>query len=109
MGYPIGTKPRQFTKEFKIQVVQEYLNGEDGSTNLGKKYGIDDSVIGRWISAYRAKGEDAFNIKKGPAPGKPQKPTKPKSDDKDELIRYLQAEVDILKKLKELQRRDARK
>ncbi|MBS3937186.1 MAG: transposase [Peptococcaceae bacterium] len=109
MGQAKKTKQRVFAKDFKIQVVGEYLAGEVGATTIGRKYGIDDAVITRWINAYKLKGEAAFDTKKGPPPGRPQPARKPKSDDKDELIRYLRAENDILKKIDELQRRDAPK
>ncbi|MBS3938748.1 MAG: hypothetical protein KGZ50_09295 [Peptococcaceae bacterium] len=45
------TKQRVFAKDFKIQVVGEYLAGEVGATTIGRKYGVDDAVITRWISA----------------------------------------------------------
>ncbi len=51
--------PRQtntsYSKEFKTQVVEEYLRGSDSLNNLMTKYGIRSTAqIRRWISKYNS-------------------------------------------------------
>ena len=57
-------RKRKYTKEFKIRVVQQYLNGEGSSITLGKKYGINGDMILRWIRKYKTHGEKAFDYTK---------------------------------------------
>ena len=49
---------RQYTKEFKSQVVNDYLNGAGSLYDLMKKYKIYcDSIIQNWIKEYNNSGE----------------------------------------------------
>lgn len=49
---------RQYTKEFKLQVVNDYLNGAGSLVDLIKKYKIfSDSSILNWIKEYNNSGE----------------------------------------------------
>lgn len=49
---------RQYTKEFKLQVVNDYLNGVGSLMDLIKKYKIySESNIRRWIKEYNSSGE----------------------------------------------------
>ena len=52
MGRPKGGKNRRYTYEFKKKVVQEYRIGHSSSRELGKRYGISNSVILGWVSLY---------------------------------------------------------
>ena len=52
MGRPKGGKNRRYTYEFKKKVVQEYRIGHSSSRELGKRYGISNSVILNWIRLY---------------------------------------------------------
>ncbi len=52
MGRPKGGKNRKYTCEFKKKVVQEYRIGHSSSRELGKRYGISNSVILNWIRLY---------------------------------------------------------
>ena len=51
----------KYTKEFKISIVQKYLNGEGSSITLGKEYGINGNMLLRWIRKYKTHGEKAFD------------------------------------------------
>lgn len=51
----------KYSYEFKKKLVLEYLNGEAGSDTIAKKYGIGSaSEVKRWISAYKAFGDEGL-------------------------------------------------
>ncbi|MBC3883480.1 helix-turn-helix domain-containing protein, partial [Undibacterium sp. LX40W] len=41
---------------FKYRVVQEYLEGPMGYVALGKKYGLQSSMVERWVGWYKTHG-----------------------------------------------------
>lgn len=44
----------KYNAEFKINIVQKYLNGEGRYTYPAKKYGINNkSQIHRWVCSYK--------------------------------------------------------
>ncbi len=47
----------KYSYEFKKKVVEEYRKGEGGYCFLGKKHGIDWSLIRRWVRNYNANGD----------------------------------------------------
>lgn len=51
------------TDEFKYQVVQEYLDGAIGYASLGKKYGLDQALVRRWVVWYLAHGIEGIRKK----------------------------------------------
>ena len=47
--------------EFKKKVVQEYLNGGDGTTYLSNKYNLGSNTqLRKWINAYRTLGDEGL-------------------------------------------------
>ncbi len=50
----------KYSFEFKKQIVSEYLNGEGGYESLGRKYGVDFSIIRRWVRKYKRFGEESL-------------------------------------------------
>ena len=48
-------KRREFTDEFKNQIVQLYLNGKSKS-ELAKEYDLPLSSLGRWIKQHQETG-----------------------------------------------------
>lgn len=56
----------KYNAEFKINIVQKYLDGEGGYTYLAKKYGINNkSQIHRWVGSYKEFGEEGlFRIRR---------------------------------------------
>ena len=51
----------KYSLEFKIKVVQAYLNGEGGYGYLSKKYGVPaQNNIKAWVHAYRELGEEGL-------------------------------------------------
>ena len=48
---------KKYSNEFKLQIVQEYLEGKNGGFDmLQAKYGIDRSQIRRWVCLYKTGG-----------------------------------------------------
>lgn len=56
-GRPRGGKNRKWSKEEKLHIVQNYLNGEVGGNKLAKEAGISKGMFWNWVDAYRRFGE----------------------------------------------------
>lgn len=53
-----SNKNKTYTKEFKIMVVEKYIDGEMSVTDLSAKFGIKaHSTLQKWISLYNANRE----------------------------------------------------
>ena len=51
----------KYNIEFKLQVVQDYLNSPLGYTLLAKKYGLSDkSLVRRWVRYYKEFGKEGL-------------------------------------------------
>ena len=50
-----------YTKEFKLNIVKRYFNGEGSSTTLANEIHTNTSVILDWIRKYQTYGEEAFD------------------------------------------------
>ena len=50
----------KYSFEFKMMVVNEYLDGQGGYTYLGDKYGINRCIVQKWIRNYNRFGEDGL-------------------------------------------------
>ena len=51
----------KYSFEFKLKIVQEYLNGEGGYKFICNKHNISDpSILRRWVSAYNSFGKDGL-------------------------------------------------
>ncbi len=50
----------KFSQKFKLRIAQEYLEGNESSLTLAKKYGCGDHNVRRWVAQYRSQGEAAF-------------------------------------------------
>ena len=60
-----GVSPRKWSKEEKLKIVKEHLEGHEPLTSLGKKYQIRDSTIANWVRIYIEEGEDALEPHSG--------------------------------------------
>lgn len=96
---------KKYSKELKMQVVQDYLNGIAGYGSLAKKYGVSDkAVVRKWVEGYQREGVAYFEVEhrgKG-SPGRPRKVSvveNPELLPDKERADYYQMENDILKKL----------
>ena len=55
----------KYNLEFKLKVIKEYLEGNIGYPSLAKKYNIkSESVIIRWVNAYKTQGCDGLEVKR---------------------------------------------
>ncbi|WP_143001408.1 helix-turn-helix domain-containing protein, partial [Tenuibacillus multivorans] len=55
----------KYSKEFKMKIVKEYLEGPLGSTSLAKKYGVpNQEQVRRWVNAYKVLGEEGLMRKR---------------------------------------------
>lgn len=90
---------KHYLEEFKINVVKDYLSGTRYSEILSK-YDIDKDRLLSWTKQYQQTGrcEDRTGKK---ATGRNKK-INIKDMTKDEYIRYLEMENDILKQLRSL-------
>ena len=57
----MGRKAK-YSKEFKLNVVNKYFNGQDTSTSIAHELKIHPSIINEWINEYRDLGEEAFKL-----------------------------------------------
>ena len=54
----------KYTKEFKIQLVMEYLSGKTGGLEIiAKKYNIPNSTLEHWLNKYKVGGFDNLDKK----------------------------------------------
>src|SRR5699024_3560468 len=54
-------KTRKHTFEFKVKVVNDYLNNEGGYKILGKKYIVDTKQVRAWITQYYQFGYEGLS------------------------------------------------
>ncbi|MEB3429003.1 IS3 family transposase [Citroniella saccharovorans] len=53
----------KYSTEFKIKVVNAYLNNEGGYGTLAKKYDINGaSIVERWVNSYKTQGYEGLKI-----------------------------------------------
>jgi transposase-like protein len=90
---------KHYPEEFKIQVVKDYLSGKRHNEVL-RKYGLEKTRLSSWVKQYQDTGrcEDRSGKK---STGRPSK-VDTEIMTKDEYIRYLEMENDILKQLSSL-------
>ena len=50
----------KYSFEFKMEIVQAYLNGEGGYRYLSNKYNIHSSILKTWVASYRELGKDGL-------------------------------------------------
>jgi transposase-like protein len=87
------THRRQFTAEFKAQVVLELLSGAKSSAELCREHQIASSVLADWKAHFLARAASLFN---GSDPREPQDTTR--VAELERLVGRLTLENDILKK-----------
>jgi|SRR3989344_8363381 len=56
----MSSTKRKFTREFKIQVVQEVESGLKTRAQATREYELSEGMINKWISAYRDNPQTAF-------------------------------------------------
>lgn len=111
----------QYKPEFKIQAIQDYQSGKSPS-QIFREAGFDLEMIGskkaksslsRWRKSFEVHGEDGF-FEERRGKGSTGRPSTKGITPEEKLkraearIRYLEAEVELLKKLEELERQAKR-
>lgn len=51
---------RQFSRDFKLQVVRQAASGEKRPAQLCREYNLSNTVLTRWRAEYAERGELAF-------------------------------------------------
>ena len=54
----------KYELEFKLKVVNEYINGLDGYRAIGKRHGINRTLVRTWYKSYIALGIKGLERKK---------------------------------------------
>jgi len=113
----VSDRAIQYTPEFKIHAVNENLAGK-GPTQIFEENGFDLNLIGirkaqsslsRWRTTFKEFGEEGFLMErrgKGSS-GRPLNKdisAEKKLEKAEARIKYLEAELELLKKLEELER-----
>ena len=89
---------RTFTREFKIEVVRQLVNGEKRFAQLCREHSLDQSVLARWRQEYRERGENAFAPKQ-PAEYSPTEALQRRIAELERHCGQLSLENAVLKKL----------
>ena len=118
----VSDRAIQYTSEFKIRAVKENLSGK-GPAQIFIEAGFDLDIIGirkaqsslsRWKTTYKTYGEQGFlEERRGKAStGRPTSKNlsaEKKLEKAEARIKYLEAELELLKKLEELERQAKKK
>lgn len=108
--------------DFKLAAVKENLAGK-GPIQIFIEHGFDLSLIGkdkakqclkRWRNTYKTFGEDGFyrerrGLGSTGRPSSKDETVETKLEKAETRIKYLEAELDFLKKLEELERQEIKK
>ncbi len=60
-----GTPHRKWTKEEKLKIIHLHLDGHISIREIEKEYGIEHSLVSRWVKIYLEDGEDALEPHNG--------------------------------------------
>ena len=66
MGRPKGGKNREWSKEEKLKYVLMVINGEKSATQIQREYGINKSMVSKWIKKFNDGGIDVLANKHKP-------------------------------------------
>lgn len=53
-------RKKKISREEKLWIAKEYLEGKGSTYSLAEKYGVTDTTIRRWVDDYENNGEGAF-------------------------------------------------
>ncbi len=83
---------RKFDKDFKEEAIKMVIEGGMSKAEVGRRLGVNDNLIGRWVSEFKTDGSQAF-------PGKGKlKPDDEERRRMEKEIRDLKEENAFLKK-----------
>lgn len=66
VGRPKGGKNRYWSKEEKLKLVKEALNGEKSTNEISTREQISNGMFNNWIKRYLEKGEEGLENKRKP-------------------------------------------
>jgi transposase len=89
----MAKKRRQFSPEFKAQVVMELLTGEKGLMEASRDYEIKDTVLSRWKQQFLERSTEVFKTR-----GMKEKSQETKIAELEQMIGKLTMELEIAKK-----------
>jgi len=106
------TKRRKTTQDERKEIVQYCLKHEMNYGEAAKRYQVSYSQVYQWVKKYKEMGESGLEDRRGHRVGSlPSRTEEEKLRDKvaglERQVYWLQMENDFLKKVKELERRDA--
>ncbi|KMJ87512.1 hypothetical protein ACH58_20125, partial [Achromobacter xylosoxidans] len=55
----------KYEEQFKIKVVQAYLQGTGGFKSVGRRHDVPYSMVRRWVESFRAHGVDGLRRQSG--------------------------------------------
>jgi putative transposase len=56
----VSKKRRNFSPEFKFQVVMELLSGQKRRVELLREHQLSDSTLERWVQQFRERGPEIY-------------------------------------------------
>ena len=56
----VARPKRSFDREFKLQVVQQWLSGEKRLSQLCREHQLSETLVRRWKEQYEQQGESAW-------------------------------------------------
>jgi len=65
MGTKKGTKPRKWSKEEKLKLVQLHLDEKIPLMQIEKEYSVSNGLVSTWVKKYLEEGEEALEARKG--------------------------------------------
>lgn len=102
---------RKYTLEERVQAVREHLEEGKSFSELSETYGVTVQVVRNWVKRYQEMGVAGLEDRRGKrlASQTPRTPEEALRIEKARLERenyLLKMELDLLKKVKELERGD---
>lgn len=91
----MSRQPRQFSAEFKFDVVMQLLKGEKTITELCRQHQLKDSLVYRWRDELLARGPQVYEKASGNGVGADQV----RIAELERMIGRLTMELDVLKKV----------
>ena len=88
----MSNKRRKFDKEFKQKAVDMVIQDGLTQTEVSRRLGLGDGIIGKWVAAEKTHGTNAF-LGKGKL-----KPEDEEMRRLEKLVRDQQLEIEFLKK-----------
>ena len=65
MGTKKGVKPRKWSKEEKLKIVQLHLNENKSLMEIEREYSVSNGLVSTWVKKYLNGGEEALVSRRG--------------------------------------------